>query len=157
MEGGTMRRVMFKWFWAQIFVLLLSFSSMFVGSTSGAGNIGLSYDIVAKDTNSTNHSLTLTMRLKIKNTGENAIDKVTARVAGTMGMAVGINQIFFGVIERGETITSDSFDIVVETDHVEDVKPLGIMWEVAYWTRYGTGVVEKGWTYFQQNPDKSRP
>jgi hypothetical protein len=155
MERGTMRRMMFKWFWAQIFVILLSFSNAFVASTSVAGNIDLSYDIIAKDTSKTNHTIALAVRLKIRNTGESAIDKVTAHVAGTMGMAVNIDYIFFGIIESGDTVTSDSFDVVVERDDVEGAKPLGIMWEIRYWTRCGTGVVEKGWTYFQQEPDIS--
>jgi hypothetical protein len=137
------------------FMVLLSFSWAAPVSGSGANNIMLSYDFVEKDTTDTGHTLTLTIRLKINNVGEGAIDKVTAYVTGTEGMAVSFDHIFFGLIEGGETRTSDSFELVVEKGNSQEVSRRGIVWDVEYETRYGTHVVEKVPTHFQQDPGGS--
>ncbi|MBW2170381.1 MAG: hypothetical protein JRF69_00135 [Deltaproteobacteria bacterium] len=139
--------------WSAILVLLFSFPKAVVVSASEVGKITLSYDIIEKDTADTGHTLTLTVHLKIKNIGGSAIDNVTAHVAGTEGMAVGLDNIFFGLIENGQTLTSEQFDLVVETGNSQDVQP-GIVWEVEYWTRYGTGVVEQVSTPFGQSSCK---
>jgi len=144
-----MRGMVLKCIWIATLVLLLSIPNAVVVSASGEGNITLSYDVAGKDTTDAGHILTLTVRLRIKNIGQSAIDKVTARVAGTEGVAAGVDHIFFGLIESGETRTSDTFDFVVETGNAEDVKRRGIVWAVEYWTRYGTGVVEKVVTYLE--------
>jgi hypothetical protein len=143
-----MKGIMVKCMWPAILVLLFSFPTGVVVSASDVGNITLSYDIVEKDAADTGNILTLTVRLKIKNIGESAIDKVTAHVAGTEGIAAGLDNIFFGLIESGQTLTSEQFDLVVETGTSQDVQP-GIVWEVEYWTRYGTGVVEQISTPFR--------
>lgn len=143
-----MKGIMVKCMWPAILVLLFSFPTGVVVSASDVGNITLSYDIVEKDAADTGNTLTLTVRLKIKNIGESAIDKVTAHVAGTEGIAAGLDNIFFGLIESGQTLTSEQFDLVVETGTSQDVQP-GIVWEVEYWTRYGTGVVEQISTPFR--------
>jgi hypothetical protein len=136
-----MRRITLKRMWLAILLLFLSFPTGIVVSASDEGNLALSCDIIGRDTTDTGHALTVTVRLKVKNIGETAIDKVTAYVAGTRGMAVDLDNIFFGLIESGQTLTSEQFDLVIKSGASQDVQP-GIVWKVKYWTRYGTGVVE---------------
>lgn len=133
-------------------VLFLSCPTAIVASASDAGNISLSYDIVGKSVGDAGGTSILTVRLEVRNTGECAIDKVTAYVAGTRGMAVGFEHIFFGLIESGQTVTSDSFEVAVETGNSQHVKRRAILWSVEYETRYGTAVVEKISTYFEEGP-----
>lgn len=144
-----MKAMIWKCAWLVSLVMLSSSPRGVLVSASDVGIIGLSYDIVGKSTAEPGPASILTVRLKIKNVGRSAIDKVTARVAGTRGIGVDLDHIFFGLIESGETLTSDSFDLVVEPDNCQDVKPCGIVWEVEYWTRYGTGIVEKVSGYLQ--------
>ena len=145
-----MKRITLKCMWPAVLVLLFSFPTGDVASASGEGRVGLSYDIVEKGTTDTGRAATATVRLKIENVGENPIDKVTAYVVGSRGMVVGLDSIFFGLIESGQTVASEQFDLVVETGNSEDVQP-GIVWRVEYWTRYGTGDVELISTPFQQD------
>lgn len=145
-----MMRITLKCMWPAVLVLLFSFPTGSVANASGEGRIGLSYDIVEKGTTDTGRVATVTVRLKIRNVGESAIDKVTAYVAGTKGIAVGLNSIFFGLIESGQTLASEQFDLVIETGNSEDVQP-GIVWRVEYWTRHGTGDVELISTPFGQS------
>jgi hypothetical protein len=84
--------------------------------------------------------------------GESAIDKVAAYVAATRGIAVDFDHVFFGLIEGGETLTSEELDLVLETGNSQSVQP-GIVWNVEYWTRYGTRVVQRVLTHLQQDPD----
>lgn len=153
MESRIMKRTMLKCVLLATLVLFLSSPTAVVESASDVGEISLSYDIVEKSVDDTGGISTLTVRLVVKNIGECAIDKVTAYVAETRGMAVGFDRIFFGLIESGETITSDSFEIVVETGNSQEVKRRGILWSVEYETRYGTLVVNKVPTYFEGGPE----
>ena len=132
---------MLKCMCSAILVLLFSFPKGVVVNASDEGNLALSYDIIGRDSTDTGHASTVIVRLKVKNTGETAIDKVTAYVAGTKGIAVNLDNIFFGLIESGQTLASEQFDLVVETGNSQDVQPR-IVWRVEYWTRYGTGDVE---------------
>lgn len=136
-----MSRIVLKCIWSAILVLLFSFPNGVVVNASDEGNLMLSYDIIGEDTSDTGHASTVTVRLKVKNPGETAIDKVTAYVAGTRRIAVSLDNIFFGLMESGQTLTSEQFDLVVETGNSQDVQP-GIVWKVEYWTRHGTGAVE---------------
>ena len=62
------------------------------------------------------------------------------------------DHIFFGLIESGETLTSEELDLVLETGNSPNVQP-GMVWDVEYETRYGTASVVKVPTYLQQDPD----
>jgi len=136
-----MKRIMLKCIWLAILVMVFSFPTGVVVDASDEGNLALSYDIVERNTTDAGHASAVIVCLKVKNTGETAIDKVTAYVAGAKGIAVSLDNIFFGLIESGQTLTSEQFDLIVETGNSQDVQPR-IVWKVEYWTRYGTGVVE---------------
>jgi hypothetical protein len=151
-----MKRMMSIYIALATLVLLLSFPRGVVESASDDSDILLSYDVVDEGISDSGHTSTLTVRLNIKNIGETAIDKVTAYVVGTKGMAVDFDHIFFGLIESGETMTSVSFDLVVETGNSQDIKRRGIVWDVRYERRNGTAAVSRVRTYFRQEPGSSR-
>lgn len=141
-ERCIMKRSVLKCVLLAAVVLFRASPTTVVARASDTGRISLSCDIVEKNVADTHGTSTLTVRIGVRNTGEYAIDKVTAYVAGTRGMAVGFDQIFFGLIESGQTITSDTFRIAVETGNSQGVKHRAILWRVEYETRYGTAVDE---------------
>jgi hypothetical protein len=146
-----MKRTTLKCFLLAALVLCWSSPKTVVAGASDAGNVSLSYDIIEKSVGDPGGTSRLTVRLSVRNTAQDAIDKVTAYVAGTTGMTVGFDQIFFGLIESGQTIRSDIFEIVIETGNLQDIKRRAILWSVEYETRHGTAVIEKVATYFQED------
>jgi hypothetical protein len=148
-----MRNVLSKGICTAMVVLLSFFPEAVVGKASGNSDIAVSYEVVGKDNGGGSQACTLSVHLKIKNIGGSAIDKVTAYVAGTRGMVVGFDHIFFGLIERGQTLASDRFEILIEADHSPEVERRGILWGVEYETRSGTAVIHKVSTYLEEDAD----
>ena len=97
----------------------------------------LSYKIIESSTY--DQELSLTVKLRIKNTSSEPIFKALARVDSTSNVYLDRNEIYLGDINPGKTIvSSDDFTLKMNVDSsVQELPQKEVVWIVGYVDSYG--------------------
>ena len=98
----------------------------------GSGSVQLSYKVLESYSDDT--TLTMVVRLRVKNTGSTLLDQVSIQVNNSFNASVQASEVYFDQIKSNETVLStDNLILTIDTDFSEQWPPdANVVWLVNY-------------------------